>query len=152
MAMMEELDTERGGKKVSRLTTRTKTLEFFLPTMSRAATSPADAANVVQAQTGNVKICLDFIHNYYSHIQELWLPPPYGLCVNYGGGVMGAAELHVFASDEARFAKDDTSVKNVCVSRAFAEQCRAFVAARTAITATTCKLLGLPAAEEEGGK
>ena len=97
---------------------------------------------VVAAKVGEVRICLDFMHDYYSTIKELWIPSPYNICVNYGSsGVMSGDQLHVFASDKPRFKEDgkETTTKNVTL--AFAEQCRVYVATRATIEATAKALL-----------
>ena len=63
--------------------------------------SPSDATFPVV--TYNVEIVLDVIHRHTTLIDEVWLPAPYNLFVNYGSDSMVArGQVNVVKSEQPR--------------------------------------------------
>lgn len=76
-------------------------------------------------------------HGCTVRIEELWLPPPYNVSVSISGDV-----LNCLSSERIRGRKSES--RGVVVSKAFAEQCRAYVDAKAAIQDQMYTITGQP--------
>jgi hypothetical protein len=96
-------------------------------------------SDMITAFKGKTRVCFDFIHSYYTNIDEIWLPAPYNLTVNLASGLTSMSSVHVFSTDEARF--DQAS--EIKISRALADQYLRYVTDKAELEKVTTDLLCL---------
>lgn len=91
---------------------------------------------MVPATVYTRKASTDFIHGYTVTFREIWLGPPYNICVNHASrGNMSEAQMNIFSQDKPTLTfcvsirggdEHATNVEQIQVSKQWADKCHQY--------------------------